>query len=150
MSNESDERFFEFSRNFINKWSSEDLKNMPQLIPLLAAWDEQQKRIDELEQENNALKFQGLQATECGKCGVRKHTPWRDDVYNYVCATCFDNIKEEKIDKWKELAERMAGRMNELYRYYDLDDLYQGADALDHILSDYLKLKGEEQQSSCE
>lgn len=41
--------------------------------------------------------FPKHQATTCGRCGVYKHTPWRDDEfgYGYVCATCLSAIHAE-------------------------------------------------------
>ena len=43
------------------------------------------------------IDFPKQQATHCGKCGVFKHTPWKDDEWNYVCATCLVAINDDKI-----------------------------------------------------
>lgn len=81
---------------------------------------EKQLRASEEQREALKAKFQTIdfaktQATNCGKCGVFKHTPWRDDKtrgeeceggYGYVCATCFEALCNEERDKLtRELAE---------------------------------------------
>jgi hypothetical protein len=55
------------------------------------------KHIAELESKFRVLNFPNEQATNCGKCGVYKHTPWRDDQYGYVCATCLRDVLLESF-----------------------------------------------------
>lgn len=49
-----------------------------------------------------AANFPTQQATNCGKCGEYKHTPWKDDDYGFVCATCLVAIKDAQIEALKE------------------------------------------------
>lgn len=55
-------------------------------------------QVEELKRNIRAANFPKEQATTCGKCGVYKHTPWRDDEYGYVCATCLVAIKDDERD----------------------------------------------------
>lgn len=58
--------------------------------------DEALAKIKALEDKFRPENFPLHQATECGKCRVRKHTPWIDDEYGYVCATCLTEICEAR------------------------------------------------------
>jgi hypothetical protein len=72
-------------------------------------WEKQRaflsQELEQLTAERDAMtykfrpeNFAQHQCTECGKCGKRKHTPWRDDAegYGYVCATCLVEIYDER------------------------------------------------------
>lgn len=74
-----------------------------------------------------SAEFVGTQTTQCGRCSVIKHTPWRwdaDDLYpgseqwGYICATCFYELCREEIKaRDKEIAElkiHLAGRTEEV------------------------------------
>lgn len=78
------------------------------------------EKIRELEGRIKLLEFQGKQATTCGKCLVYKRTPWRDDIYGYVCVTCLSNIHSEekmkfilKIDKLLNHCDKEGGECSE-------------------------------------
>lgn len=69
----------------------------------------------ELASKLRVANFPTEQATNCGKCGEYKHTPWKDDDYGYVCAACLVAIKDAQIEALKENAggegrESRAGR----------------------------------------
>ena len=58
------------------------------------------------QKENVVLKsklrianFPTEQATNCGRCEKYSHTPWKDDEYGYVCATCLVDIKDAQLEK---------------------------------------------------
>ncbi len=50
-----------------------------------------------LESQLRILNFPIQQATNCGKCGEYKHTPWKDDDFGFICASCLVKIKDEEI-----------------------------------------------------
>jgi len=52
-------------------------------------------KLEAIEKENATLRhklmianFPTQQATECGRCGEYRHTPWKDEGYGYICAAC--------------------------------------------------------------
>jgi hypothetical protein len=57
------------------------------------------KQNTELESKLRLMSFSTEQATNCGRCNEYKHTPWRDEGYGYICATCLVAIKDEEIDE---------------------------------------------------
>ena len=78
--------------------------------------DQLRERVKTLEQLQSAAEFVSRQCTECGKCGVRKHTPWRDDEYGYVCATCFDAIHAEAESRLRALiTEKLLPALEHFY-----------------------------------
>ena len=54
-----------------------------------------------LESQLRISSFTLQQATDCGKCGEYKHTPWKDDEFGFICASCLVAIKDEEILKLK-------------------------------------------------
>ena len=62
--------------------------------------------------------FPKIQATECGKCGTYKHTPWKDEKHGYghICAACMYVI-------YSEGAEEPAARIKERPAEQDLAEL---------------------------
>lgn len=57
---------------------------------------EAQKRNVELTSKLRMANYPIEQATECGRCGVYKHTPWKSCDHGYVCATCLTELHAEK------------------------------------------------------
>ncbi|MDE1170909.1 MAG: hypothetical protein PW734_06850 [Verrucomicrobium sp.] len=86
---------------------------------LISAAPKMAEELDRLGALNAQLiesqKFVDSQVSTCGKCGCGKHTPWRDGEYGYVCATCFNEIKNEEIKKAEALnAQLLEAALNGL------------------------------------
>jgi superfamily II DNA helicase RecQ len=58
-----------------------------------------QKENAELKSKLRTANYPTEQATNCGRCSVYKHTPWRDDEYGYICATCLSELRDEAKDE---------------------------------------------------
>lgn len=71
------------------------------------------KEIADLKSKLRTSNFPTEQATNCGKCSQHKHTPWRDEGYGYVCATCLVEIKDEEIAEAKAFEEQLMIRVRE-------------------------------------
>ena len=68
-----------------------------------------QSRITDLQSKLRIANFPIEQATNCGKCGEYKHTPWKDEEYGYVCATCIVEIaKEKETERWEAQVAKFA------------------------------------------
>ncbi len=76
------------------------------------------KEIADLKSKLRTANFPTEQATKCGKCSCYKHTPWRDDDYGYVCATCLVKIKDEEIAEAKEA----LGEISKQKLFAEMDD----------------------------
>jgi len=77
--------------------------------------DDLRAQLEDVKRERDALtdkfrpeNFIHHQATNCGKCGKHKHTPWRNDKhgYGYVCATCLVEIYDAERDTARDELER--------------------------------------------
>lgn len=64
---------------------------------LEAMFRDKSAEVERLREQLRVANFPTQQATNCGKCGEYKHTPWKDSEWNYVCATCLVAIKDEEL-----------------------------------------------------
>lgn len=55
-----------------------------------------QKKNADLESKLRIANYPLEQATNCGRCREYKHTPWKDDDYGFICATCLTTLCEEE------------------------------------------------------
>lgn len=62
-----------------------------------------QIEIAELKSKLRIANYPIEQATNCGMCGQYKHTPWRDDNFGYICATCLVEMKDAEIKTLKSM-----------------------------------------------
>jgi DNA-directed RNA polymerase subunit RPC12/RpoP len=78
-------------------------------------WAEQaEAKLAEMMDKFRPENFIHHQATECGKCGIRKHTPWRDDTFGYVCATCLSEIHEADLTAARASALEYAAQVERM------------------------------------
>lgn len=68
------------------------------------------KEIADLKSKLRIASYPLEQATNCGRCGSYKHTPWRDGTYGYVCATCLVEIKDEETAEARKALGEIAGQ----------------------------------------
>lgn len=76
------------------------------------------KEIADLKSKLRIANYPTEQATKCGKCGCYKHTPWRDDDFGYVCATCLVEINDDRV----EALEKALGEIAKQKLDAEMDD----------------------------
>lgn len=96
-----------------------------------------QTEIAQLKSKLRTANFPTEQATECGDCGKYKHTPWRVDGGPYICASCFEQRKNEEVREVKEMNARLLDGLRKLDAFYraGLDEPGPAPDWLNELLS---------------
>lgn len=85
-----------------------DIGQMDERVIMLAKQNDALRAlVEKLKTKLATLDFITTQATECGKCGKFKHTPWRDSEHGYICATCFEQTARAEVAELRKDKERL-------------------------------------------